>query len=96
MRKLISYIRTHTFLKLILAFLSILTASLLALGAFSYSSYRSSLLEDAIGSSRTSVSFIMEGLDSEIKTLHYAALSVMNNTTLKNFDTYRKDTSPDA
>lgn len=59
-------------------------------------SYRSSLIEDAIASSRTNVSFIMEQLDGEIKTLHYAALSVLRNDTLKNFDSYSKEPMPDA
>lgn len=96
MKKVIAYVRTHTFLKLILAFISTLTSSLLVLGVFSYYSYRSSLIEDAIASSRTNVSFIMEQLDGEIKTLHYAALSVLRNDTLKNFDSYSKEPMPDA
>lgn len=96
MKKLIAYLRTHTFSKLILAFIATLTSSLLVLSGFSYSAYRTSLLEDAVDSSHTSVSFIMERLDGEIKTLHYAALSVLNNTTLKNFDSYHKDLSTDS
>lgn len=36
MKKVIAYVRTHTFLKLILAFISTLTSSLLVLGVFSY------------------------------------------------------------
>lgn len=96
MKKIAAYIRTHTFFKLILAFISTLTASLGILGVFSYEAYRSSLLEDAIASSRTSVSFIMERLDGEIKTLHYAALSVLSNDTLKNFDSYSKEPMSDA
>lgn len=38
----------------------------------------------------------MEQLDGEIKTLHYAALSVLRNDTLKNFDSYSKEPMPDA
>ena len=48
MKKLIAYLRTHTFSKLILAFIATLTSSLLILSGFSYSAYRTSLLEDAV------------------------------------------------
>lgn len=96
MLKIVSYIRTHTFFKLILTFIAILTASLSLLGVFSYYSYRFSLIQNAIDSGQTNVNFMMEQLDDEIENLHYTALSVLTNSTLNDFESFSKDPMPDS
>lgn len=96
MKRGLSAVGTHTFSKVILTFLAILTASLLMLGTFSFYAYRTSLLEKAVESGQTTVDFIMEQVDAEIKNLHYATLNILDNSDLKSFEYYTKDTSPDA
>lgn len=92
----LSYFRTHTFSKIILSFVAILAFGLSLLGTFSYTAYRSSLLESAVENSRSRTKLIEERIDGEIGTLHSVLLSILSNSTLSNFESFSKSTSPDS
>lgn len=62
----LSYFRTHTFSKIILSFVAILAFGLSLLGTFSYTAYRSSLLESAVENSRSRTKLIMERMCSRL------------------------------
>lgn len=96
LRTALAYLRSNTFLRLSVSFLTILGASILIIGLSAYGISRASMLRNAVDNSRMNASSIMEQVDQEITNLHHTVLGILTNEDLSNFEFYEKNGTPDA